>query len=85
MFGQTKPSWKAARAPGEAAHASGKREDDGLEVLDPVAEEGEALLVLPNPGQHEPELGAHEPAAELVERDEDAEREVVVPAPSTIS
>jgi hypothetical protein len=48
-------------------------------VLHPVAEEGEAFLVLADPGQHEAELRAHQPAAELVERDEDPEREVVVP------
>ena len=33
------------------------------------------------PGQHQAELRAHEPAAELVERDEDPEREVVVAGP----
>src|SRR6185436_6595255 len=65
----------------KAADAAGQGEDDGLEVLDPVAEKADPLLLLANAREHEAELGAHEGAAERVDDDEDHEGQVVVDGP----
>ena len=53
-------------------------EDDGLQMLHLVAEEGDALFVLAQARERKTELGAHEKTAQQIDDHQDAEREVVI-------
>src|SRR5271168_4644099 len=57
---------------GKASNRSAQREDDRLEMLHLVTEEGDALLVLPQPGERKPELGTHKETAQQVDHQQDA-------------
>ena len=68
-------------AAGEPGDGAADREDDRLQMLHLVAEEGDALLVLAQAGERQPELRAHQEAAQQIDHHQDAEREIVIDRP----
>src|SRR5579883_1354265 len=66
---------------GEAGDGAREREDDRLQVLDPVAQKSEPRLLLAHAGKRKPELRAREKAAQEIDQDDGREREIVEDRP----
>src|ERR1700689_2103607 len=78
-IGPDEPLVESAKGAGQAGNRTAQREDDRLEMLHLVTEEGDALLVLPQPGERKPKLGTHQETAQQVDYQQDAQRQIVEP------
>jgi hypothetical protein len=72
------PFVEDVKAASETGDGATDRQDDRLQVLRFVAEEGYALLVLSQTRQRQPKLRTHQETAEQIDDHEDAKHHVIV-------
>src|SRR6266436_7401604 len=68
---------KGVQASGKPGDGAAKRKDNGLEVLNLIAKEGDALLVFPQSGERQTKLRARQEAAQQIDGYQECQRKII--------